>query len=362
MKAMLLAAGLGERLQPITRAVPKPLLPVLGRPLAPHVLAQLAAEGIEEAVVNLHHRPDVLREALGDGTALGLRRLHYSLEPVTLLGTGGGIGKAAPWLRGSGPVLVRNSDFLADISIADAAASHRRSGCAATLVVAPHRAGYTPVAVDRERRVAGFGAAAFPSSRRDLERFLFTGCHILDEDLLDRLPSDRPADVVRELYAGLAAEGRVNAFVHDGFWWEFGDPSQYLEGSRRLIALSIEARNALGDFDPVRVVRGAATALGPGVDLRGESVSLSGFLVAGLGVSIGEGARLKDTVVMPETWIGPGASLAECIVGPGTEIPAGFVAERAILAADASPTEPPPRGCERQGGLLRRPFAAVAAG
>jgi NDP-sugar pyrophosphorylase family protein len=102
-------------------------------------LTQLAAEGIDEAVINLHHLPDSLRETLGDGSSLGLSSLRYSLEPRELLGTGGGVVHASSFLRGDGPILVRNSDFLADIPIDELVAFHERAGRAATLVLAPHR-------------------------------------------------------------------------------------------------------------------------------------------------------------------------------------------------------------------------------
>lgn len=354
MKAMLLAAGRGERLLPITRTVPKPLLPVLGRPLAPWVLAQLASEGIDEAAINLHHLPQALRSALGDGSALGLRTLHYSPEPRELLGTGGGIVHAASFLRGSGPIIVRNSDFLADIELPKVLSAHARSGCAATLVLAPHRPGYTPVAVGAGRRVAKFGA-------RYGGEFLFTGYQVIEESIIDRLPVNRPSDIVRDAYVELAAAGKIGAYIHDGFWWEFGNPEQYIEGSRRLVEMPTDERLAIGDFDPVKRIGNVPAALGPGVVLHGDGIEISGFVVAGLGVLVGENVRLEDTIVMPEAWIGPGSSLKRCIVGPGSELPAGFRAEDAVLATDPDPKGPVPDGCARRDGILSRVFRATAA-
>jgi len=349
MKAMLLAAGRGERLSPITRVLPKPLLPVLGRPLAPWVLTQLAAEGIDEAVINLHHLPQSLRDALGDGSSIGLSSLRYSLEPRELLGTGGGILHAASFLRGDGPILVRNSDFLADISIEELAAFHERSGRAATLVLAPHRAGYTRVRTDASGGVVSFGGDAGGD-------FLFTGCQIIEESLIDRLPVDRPSDIVRDLYVELAREKGIAAFIHRGFWWEFGTPEQYLEGSRTLVEMDIEDRLAIGDFDPVRLVGDVPASVGPGVVLHGDGIQVAGFVVAGLGVHVAEDVDLAETIVMPEAWIGPRSKLTRCIVGPGTEIPAGFTAEDAIVATDLEPEAPPPEGCARMRGLLVRSF------
>jgi NDP-sugar pyrophosphorylase family protein len=360
MKAMFLAAGLGERLLPLTRVVPKPLLPVLGRPLASQILSKMAAEGIDEAVINLHHLPQRLRDALGDGERLGLRALHYSLEENELLGTGGGLAHAAHWLKGSGTILVRNSDFVADIPLAKALASHLRSGCPATLVLAPHRAGYTPVELGARGRVVAFGGTE-GKSRAMADRYLFTGYHLLEEPVLESIPRGRPSDIVREVYMALAAEGSLNSFVHDGFWWEFGEPREYLEGSMRLIELAMDRRSRLGDFDLVRSVGDALVAVGAGADLHAGGIVLRGRIAIGLGVMVGEGAAVQDSVIMPEAWVGPGSALRRCIVGPGTEIPAGFEAAHAIVVTDPDPEAAPPLGTERIASLLVRRFERAAS-
>jgi NDP-sugar pyrophosphorylase family protein len=354
MKAMLLAAGYGERMLPITRAVPKPLIPVLGRPLAPQILSRLGTEGIDEAVMNLHHLPQALREAFGDGTTLGLRALHYSLEEERLLGTGGGLAHATARLKGAGTILVRNSDFLADIPLSQAIASHLRSGCPATIVLVPHRAGFTAVTIDDRHRVVAFGGGREGG-------YLFTGYHLIEESVLDMIPRGAPSDIVRDVYFALAAEGRLNAHVHNGFWWEFGSPREYLEGSMRLVRLSAEKRTGLGDFDVVRQVGGALAAVGAGADLSAPRIQLEGTLAIGMGVMVGEGALLEDSVVMPGAWVGPGSRLRRCIVAPGAEIPLEFSASDALLAADLDRDATPTHGIERVAGLLMRRFSGFPA-
>jgi mannose-1-phosphate guanylyltransferase len=351
---MLLAAGYGERLAPLTRVVPKPLLPVLGRPLAPQILRRLAIQGVDEVVINLHHLPDAVRDALGDGSSFGLARLSYSLEAERLLGTGGGLERAAPRLRGSGTIVVRNSDFLSDISIAGALQSHRASGCPATLVVAPHRAGYTPVEVDVKGRIVRFGSRREGGVAAAPGAFLFTGFHLIEESILDRLPTASPSDIVRDVYIPLAAQGLLNAHVHRGFWWEFGTPREYLDGSMRLVDLPTDERLRLGEFDPVRRWGKARAAIGPGAELHVDAGATTGRIVVGFGVRVGEGAALGDVVIMPEAWIGPRARLRRAIVGPGTEIPGGFEAHDAVIATDVDPDSPLPEDTRRERGLLIR--------
>jgi NDP-sugar pyrophosphorylase family protein len=145
---MLLAAGEGRRMLPLTLNLPKPAIPVLGRPIVVQILHRLARHGVDHVVLNLHHMPEVLQQLLGENQGGAMPALYYSHEG-TILGTGGGIGKAAPLLRGAGPVLVSNCDFMSEIDIGAAVAAHRQSGRLATLVLAPHRRGYSTIEVDR---------------------------------------------------------------------------------------------------------------------------------------------------------------------------------------------------------------------
>jgi mannose-1-phosphate guanylyltransferase len=256
-------------------------------------------------------------------------------------------------LKGAGTILVRNSDFLADIPLSQALASHLRSGCPATIVLAPHRAGFTAVTIDDRHRVVAFGGHA--------GGYLFTGYHLIEESVLDLIPRGAPSDIVRDVYFGLAAEGRLNAHVHDGFWWEFGSPREYLEGSIQLVGLPSEKRLGLGDFDTVRPVGGAIASVGAGADLSAPGIQLAGTLAIGMGVMIGEGTTLEDTVVMPGAWIGPRSNLRRCIVAPGTEIPLEFSASDALLAADVDRDSAPERGIEQVSGLLIRRFSSAPA-
>src|SRR5262249_15676316 len=175
-----------------------------------------------------------------------------------------------------------HSDFLSDIPLAAVVAAHERSGCLATLVVIPHRKGYTPIEIDDRRRVVRFGgrdarATARPGS------MLFPGYHVIEPAVLDLIPKGVPSDIVKDVYLGLAAERRLNAYVHEGHWWEFGTPREYLDGSLALIALPTETRLQIGDFDPVREIDSAAVAVGPGADLRARGLRLAGGVVLGFG-------------------------------------------------------------------------------
>src|SRR5437870_5981980 len=152
MKAMVLAAGLGTRLRPLTATLPKPLLPVAGRPILEWNLLLLKRHGITEVIINLHHLGEQIVRALGDGARLGLR-LAYSHEP-TLQGTGGGIKQAAPFLKG-GPFLVLNGDTLSDCDLTALIAAHRASRALATLAVRddPNASSWGPVTLDAHARI-----------------------------------------------------------------------------------------------------------------------------------------------------------------------------------------------------------------
>lgn len=360
MKAMLLAAGLGERMFPLTLSRPKPVVPVLGRPIAVQLLHWLADHGVADAVLNLHHLPEVVQRIVGMGASAGLPRIHYTLEEE-ILGTAGGIRNAQDLLRGDGPIVVCNSDFLSDIDLTAAIAEHTASGRLATLVLAPKRDPYSVIAVDRDARVISLAGRPVVNSEQVTGRYLFTGCQIINDDVLDRIPPAGPSDIVRDVYWKMAAEGALGAYVHEGFWWEFGSPRLYLEGSMKLIDASVEVRRAVSsEQDTVRNLDGGIAAVGPGVQFSDEA-HLQGRAALGYASYISEEASLEDSVIMPEAWIGPGCRVERSIIGVGVELPAGFESRGELICID------PGLGCDLPGftrsvnGLLVSTFEDDAA-
>ncbi len=353
MKGMVLAAGLGERMLPLTLTVPKPALPVLGRPMILEILRQLVRNGATSVAVNLHHLPERLGQVLLEARNLGVEHLHLSSEEK-ILGTAGGLRHAARFLRGSGTILVRNADFLADVDIMRAAMAHRASGCLATLVLGPARPGYTVVEVDRAGRVLSLGGAPADPSRVAGRRF-FTGLHFIEEEVLDLIPARGASDIVRDVYRGLASEGRLGSFDHSGRWFDFGSPKDYLDGSLDLLELSSDTRAAMLETDPVRSIGQAIVALGPGADFH-HGVEVHGRAAIGFAARVGEGSRVEDSLILDEAWVGPGCRLRRVIVGPGTELPAGFELEDAVVCGDVEPRVELPARTERRDGLLVRPL------
>jgi len=335
MKAMLLAAGKGERMYPLTLELPKAAIPVLGRPMALQILHRMTQAGVDEAVINLHHLPHKLREVLANGADDRLPALHFSHEE-TILGTAGGLRRAAPLLRGDGPVLVHNGDSLADIDLPAAVRAHRESGHLATLVLAPARAGYSTVDVDNAGRVLSLAGKPAVEPGRFAAPHLFTGCHILDESLLERIPAEGVSDIVLHVYRDLAAEGRLGSFVHDGFWWEFGSPELYLEGSLKLLGLTPAQRSNVACHDPVHTLESATIAIGAGATM-GSGTRIEGRIALGFASGVDRDCFLEDSVVMPETWIGPRCRLKRAIIAPGLELPADFEAEQALVCRDPDP-------------------------
>lgn len=327
----MLAAGFGERMYPLTEKMPKPAIPVLGRPLAIQTLRWIGGFRPDHVVLNLHHLADVMVDLLGDGTDYGLPPLRYSREE-RILGTAGGVRHARKLLTGSGPIVICNADFLSDIDIAATVATHRTSGLPATVVLAEHRQGYSRVAIDAKHRVLSLAGRPEVDRSRVAGEYLFTGCHVVEEELLDALPDDDPCDWVRDLYWNLAAEGRLGAVIHSGFWREFGSPKQYLEGSLSLLDCSARQRRRVTDHDPVRRLGGAVGALGPAVKYHGRA-RFRGYVALGFATHVREDCQIENSVIMPESWIGPACRLRHCIVGPGVELPAGFDATRALICS-----------------------------
>ncbi|HXH27880.1 MAG TPA: NDP-sugar synthase [Candidatus Polarisedimenticolia bacterium] len=332
MKAMVLAAGMGERMRPLTGGRAKPSLPLLNRPMIVHTLDYLRRHQVREVVINLHHQADSIRGVVGDGSRLGLR-VHYSEEP-TLLGTAGGLKKAEPLLRNDdgGTFILINSDFACDCDLLAAVKKHRETGAMATLVLTPPRPGtdYGLVELgDRERilRLAGN-----PPGEPDPHagRYVFTGIHVLEPGLFEQIPPNQKVEINRTVYPAMIAAGlSIRGFVHSGLWRELGTPRLYLEGTLAVLQDGRDPylsslRIGEGVFaDRAEVPPGVSVEppvlLGRGA-LLGERTSLQGVVI-GRQARVGRGCSLRTTIVWDGARIGDGAKLSDCIVTSGVYVP-----------------------------------------
>jgi len=215
MKAMILAAGFGSRLRPLTDRQPKPLVRVGDHPLIAYPLALLRAAGIREAVINLHHRGDMIRAALGD-EAYGVRITYSEEDPI--LDTGGAIRRAERWLAGE-RFVVLNSDILIDLDLRPLLAWHAERAALATMVLRPDRqaARYGVIEIDAAQRIRRFLGQP-PRVDTPLTPFMFSGVHVFEPRVFDYLGSGR-FSITRETYPRmLAADETLCGYVFDGYW------------------------------------------------------------------------------------------------------------------------------------------------
>jgi NDP-sugar pyrophosphorylase family protein len=221
MQAMVLAAGFGTRLWPLTAACAKPAVPFLDRPLVARLVERLKSQGFDRVVVNLHHLPHSVTQALVEHPDV-----KFSRE-ASLLGTAGGIARALRIgaLRRDEPVLVVNGKIETDADFADLRRAHDRGKHGATLLLTPNtrREAFREVHFEGGR-VVGFGAGRQPEGP---DPWCFTGVHVLSADVVAGL---RPefSDTVRDVYPALMQAGRLGAHLHRGRWWEFSTPERYL--------------------------------------------------------------------------------------------------------------------------------------
>ena len=290
---MILAAGFGTRLFPLTIDRTKPAIPFLGKPLVGYVAEYLATFGLREFVVNLHHQPDSVIEALGDGSAFGVR-IDYTREVPDILGTAGGLDNAREFLQDD-TFLIVNGKIITDIDIAAAIETHKRSGAIATMVLKPNakREKFTIVETE-DGFVTGFGESARPVTEeeiRDTEHepftpLMFTGIHIMEPAVFDFIPRGVYSDIVPVFYNPALAQGeKIAAHVTDANWFELSTIPRYLD-------ISLAMMNGADIFT------GANCHISPGASVR-DSVMWDD-------VSVGDDCNLYRTIIADDVVIEPG--------------------------------------------------------
>jgi mannose-1-phosphate guanylyltransferase/mannose-1-phosphate guanylyltransferase/phosphomannomutase len=314
---MVLAAGLGTRLRPLTYEISKPMVPVLDRPVMEHILDLLHRHSFDEVIANLHHFAEAIREYFGE-------RISYNYEPE-LLGTAGGVRACADFFGGN-TFLVVSGDALTDIDLRAFAARHRQAGGIATLAVkqVADTREYGVVLHEGDGRVTGFQEKPHPEEA--LSNLGNCGIYIFEPAIFDYFPERPFVDWAQDVFPALLA-GDVPFYVHElqEYWNDIGSLGELrrgtfdaLHGDLRLQITGEEERPGVivAGRSPLREdtdMQGEAW-IGPDVSI-GERVRLMGPVVLGDGARIGDRAQLRDSIVFPGTEVAADAIVITAIAG-----------------------------------------------
>jgi mannose-1-phosphate guanylyltransferase len=318
---MVMAAGLGTRLRPLTYEVPKPLVPVVNRPVMEHILELLPRHGFAEVIANLHWFPETIRERFGDGSAVGVD-LTYSYEEE-LLGTAGGVRNVAGFF-GNEPFLVMAGDALTDIDLGALRAAHESHGGVATLAVrrVANVSEFGVVIAGSDGRIQGFQEKPDPAEAlSDLANCMI---YLLEPEVFDYFPDKPAVDFALDVFPQLL-ENDVPFHVHtiDAYWNDVGSLPEYLQGNLDALEGTVKVETGGTVLEPSG--GDAAVETGePGVNgpvLVGENCELDaearldGPLVIGDRCAIGPGARVKHSVLLPGSQVPAGAIVAGAVYG-----------------------------------------------
>jgi NDP-sugar pyrophosphorylase family protein len=239
MKAMVLAAGQGMRLRPLTEQNPKALVPVAGRAMIEYPLLLLRHYGIRDVVINLHHHGDQIVDYLGSGEKYGLQ-ITYSKE-LALLGTGGGLLKAKPFLK-DGAFIVINTDVLIDLSLADLITFHKNKKASATLVLRPDQLAdqYGSIETDAEGRICRFLDTRISSpSGAGGRKLMFTGVQILEPNVFDSTDFDCASEkfsTTRHVYPHMLRRGEaIYGYHFKGYWQDLGTAARIRQAEEDMV-------------------------------------------------------------------------------------------------------------------------------
>ncbi len=296
MKAMILAAGFGTRLWPLTIERTKPAIPFLNRPLIAFTIDYLKQFGITEIIINLHHEPDSVREQIGDGSEYGVK-ITYSVEDPIILGTAGALDPVRYLLKDE-TFFVINGKIITNLDLHAALATHRERKAIATLVMRPNpkREKFSQIIVDEKGNYQGF--SGFPTTDHQplSTPLMFTGISILEPEILDFIPSGVEYDSIRQVYPQVMSEGKiVAAHVGEGDWYELSTLARYLEISSEF--------------------------------MRRDELEFT----ADISCEIASSASVQNSVLWRNVKISSGAKINQCIIADGVRIPKNSNYERKVI-------------------------------
>jgi mannose-1-phosphate guanylyltransferase len=330
LDAVILVGGEGTRLRPLTAAMPKPMLPLAGRPLLAYTFDHLRRPGVGRAVLSCGYLPTQIEQHFGPET--GGLALEYRVEPEPL-GTGGAIRFGAEGIDET--FLALNGDSLRAADLDALIAFHRERGARATILLTPvpDPTRYGLVRLADGGRVSGFLEKPRPE---EIDTDLINaGLYVLEPDVLKLVPSDKAVSIEREVFPRLVEEGSLYGLALPGYWLDVGTPESYLQAHRDVLERNVETEvgDALGadyvSIDPSAQVSPDARLVPPVLIGAGAAIAagarVGSLAVVGAGARIGEGAVVEDAVVGEGATLGEGAHVVGSLLGEGSEVAADCV-------------------------------------
>jgi mannose-1-phosphate guanylyltransferase len=338
---MILAGGLSTRLYPLTKQVPKPLVPVAGVPNAEHLIHYLRAYGFDEIAINLHYLADAIVETLGDGTRFDVK-LEYSYEPV-LLGSAGAVKQLEEFF-GTETFVVAGCDDLTDLPLDELVAFHRERRAVATigLVECEEVDQYGVVVLDGRGKIVGFQEKPVKGSERS--KLANTGIYVFSPEIFKRIPARTFYDFGNQVFPSLQAAGEqfYGFDARGAYWSDIGTPAEYRRASYDVVrgVFKIPGTRANG--------ADVTAMLGKGVEIDGpvyvgahahigDATKIVGPSVIGNNVRIEPGARLERGILWEGATVGARATLRDTIVGKDYRVEADAVLENALVANEEVP-------------------------
>jgi mannose-1-phosphate guanylyltransferase len=344
MQALILAGGEGTRLRPLTSTIPKPVVPLAGRPFIVYMLEWLRSHGVEEAILACGFMAQDVRGVLGDGAALGLRLLY--VEEPRPLGTGGALKFAQDLLKDR--FLMLNGDVLTDIDLTAQLRQHEDTGARATLglVEVADPSAYGLVRLQDDRSVRAFvekpglqttATARAGGNGAGAPNLINAGVYVLERDVLEFVPpAGTASSIERDVFPRLVGH-RLFGHPAAGYWLDIGTPERYLKGTFDLLDGTARGLAAQSRGQPAPHT--VAPALVDAGSKIGRGATVGPYAVLGPGATIGDGARIERAVVLEGATVGVGSTLTEAIVGPRAQIGDHCVVRRDVVLGEGAVVE-----------------------
>jgi mannose-1-phosphate guanylyltransferase / phosphomannomutase len=328
MRAVLMAGGSGTRLRPLTCDLPKPMVPLLNRPIAEHIINLLKRHGIDEVIATLHYLPDVLRDYFQDGSEFGVR-MSYAVEEQTPLGTAGCVKNVEELLTDT--FLVISGDSVTDFDLTQAIAFHRDRRSKATIVLkrVPNPLEFGVVITDENGRIRRF--LEKPSTSEVFSDTVNTGIYILDPEVLQYIPKNKEADFSKDLFPKLLElDTPLYGYIADGYWCDVGSLDAYRVAQYAALSGEVEVVHAYAERSPGLWV-GQETVIDPSAMIEtpvmigdrcriGARARLEAGTILGDNVTVGMNAVLKRPIVWNGTVLGDEVRLRACVLARGVRV------------------------------------------